>query len=208
MSGNIYQTVVNQFGKFMSSLTWKKSTLVVVILVLFLIVLFVLEQYTGYLRLHRIERSIEVLERLAHVDQDVVGGDRSSLAPLYDSIRGDLARFVERDAQAAESQNDNSELDESVLRSLARNHPVLFKAGFALVPWILAFMFTFLGTGSRNNWLSVLGGVCLAAMIPVAIASVLPVFKLLWLNYIVVPFVLFAVFMSIILSWSTSKRDP
>ena len=53
-----------------------------------------LEYYTGYLRLARIDKTIELLKKLSDLQEIQRSTADESLSNIYQSIRSDLANFV------------------------------------------------------------------------------------------------------------------
>lgn len=146
------------------------------------------ESYTGYFRLTRIERSIQLLKQLGEVQESQVVGSDEQLSKIYRGIKSDLDEFLQRSEAGVE-------IGPEVSKGLA-----------GAAPWFL-FSLAFLQgfrKGDVGSGHGILGAI-ICGVITGIVGALLPDFKWKWINYWAYPIGSFLLVVVLIQAWQKAK---
>lgn len=180
----MFESLFNAIEKFVNDFSWRRLFTWIIVLIVIICSAWTLEYYTGYLRLARIDKTIELLKKLGDVQEIQRSTADESLRNIYQSIRSDLANFV----APPSSGTDIS--------------PGFMKAAAGALPWAL-FACIFLPAfrrGEKEAPYGIVGALFFAVLFG-AVGWVLPEFDWKLINYLIYPLGHFIVIVMLIYSF-------
>lgn len=177
--------IVRYFERLVDDFSWGRLSVPVLILFLAVFAIWMYEAYTHSFELNKLDRQIELLERLGEVKKSTEGS--KELSSIYDNLAAELA-----------SVNDHKSSDLLLSRQLTQ-------AFAALTPWVLMAVLIMLF--SRKGSLQATAGMAVIA-IPLSILGYwLPAFEQTWINYGLYPVGSFALVLVFIVWWQNARTS-
>lgn len=186
------ETIVDAFDKLVSDFSWRRLLSLVLLIAAIVVGVVAFDRYTGYFRLQRLQRGVELLAALDEL------GARPSI--MSDSVRArihyDLLKELEEAVRAPQLPSPLS--------------PPILKAIAGAAPWLL-LMSAFLIAGRLGSpgAATAAVGVLLFVVVFGAIGMLIPTFVNGWVNYLLYPLLNFIVGLSIVLWYGRrTRREP
>ncbi len=179
---SMFEPLFQIFERLVSDFSWRRVLLLIIFFSVVTMCVIGLENYGGYVRLARIEKSVQLLEKLAALQnsKSIVADDK--LQKVYDGLASDLSNFVNRD-------ESKLGVNSTLLRAIA-----------GAMPWLL--MCTAYISGFRKGdekATHALLGCMIFAFVFGAIGAYIPEFRQQWINYVGYPLGHFFIFVILVM---------
>jgi len=186
----LIEQILQTLEKLISEFSWRRLFFIIVVLLLFAITLYTFEWYSGYLRLSRIEKGTNLLDKLANLRENKIIQKDKELSSIYESIIRDLDGFINKP-------------------TIGTTVPPLVWQGLAGAAPYLLLSFFFLPGARRGDpgKKNALIGIIVFAFIFGGIGAILPAFQLSWINYIAYPIGISVIFLFILWLIGTRKKS-
>lgn len=159
--------------KLIEQFSWKRLLFVILLLCLLMSGLIVFESYTGYFRLAKINKSVDIIIKASSIPQDTSQQSKEILANATKGISKDIDDFTSGNSTPFSINKD------------------LLKIISALFPWL--FFSIVLPLHDITGTKQALGGIIFIALPSAVIGYFLPSFEKEWINYLVYPFLYFII---------------
>ncbi|HRX71166.1 MAG: hypothetical protein H6973_19995 [Gammaproteobacteria bacterium] len=180
--------VIEFFEKLITQFSWARLLFIVLVSSLFVSGLVWYESYTGYFRLGRIERSVELLKEVTELQPKVRDTGNEELSNIFKSITGDLERYVSHDSTPFS-------IKEPYLKAMA-----------AASPWVLfAILLPFASPGGNR---AAIAGIALISTPFIVAAAYIPDFERTWVNYLLYPIGQFVILIAAVVIFQNRKKKP
>ncbi|WP_205343129.1 hypothetical protein [Denitrificimonas caeni] len=177
--------IIGFFEKLIDDFSWRRLLLLVVILSLMASFAWMYESYTDSFQLKRMEKQVELLEKLVNLNSNKAIIDNQELQSIY--------RGLNKNLNALNSESAAIVLSPPVTQTLA-----------ALLPWLLLMMLLLLFKKKTGG--EAAAGVAVVS-IPVAfIGYWLPQFEQAWINYVLYPVASFVLLIGAVIWWQGTKN--
>lgn len=180
----------------------RKLGIILIIVIVAVLILFPFID-TNFFYAKRIKNRIDILQKITELDKDKINQDQN-LAQEYNNIIKEI------------NESDSNYINK-VLNNNKREHTIGKFISGGVIWWLLGFMVLFFynsfnkdDTGrGKKNWGTRVGGFILCALVGLLfglVCSIVPTIVNVWVNYIVVPILMF-VFMILLLNRKNTKSD-
>jgi hypothetical protein len=175
------EPVFESFEKLIDQFSWKRMIFLSLFILFAISGLLIFESYTGYFKLNRLEKSVNLLKNLNEIGNSSFSNRDKDLRLIYDELKKEL----------------NNSLKNKYKMSL--DFKILIKALSGAAPWIILSLFFINGIGKEKDTIYALSGTIIFGFLSAIIGIYLPLFKWSIINYIIYPWGVFIVIIIIAL---------
>lgn len=180
------QHLLEFLNKLVDDFSWRRLSLILSCLAIFVIALIVYEAYTGAFFLSKAEKTIHLIKELSSLPPEIIGDSQARLSSTAGSVANQLHSFTE-------SRPFHFEVSSLAVKVFCTS-----------MPWLITLIIAALI--EKNEKPALLGGIILLWVFSVVLGLLLPWKNIIWSTYWAYPVVHFVIIIFGLIVYGRNKN--